>query len=117
MGRFQAFLREVWNSEIPGGDREALEPIALNLVEEQDKRIMLFQKPDTNEQRLAATFMAALTPPQSSSQKPYLLTDLYYEEHQDDAQEFISKLLFSRGLETGLIERTTRIERLCITGH
>ena len=94
MGRFQAFLREVWNSELPAGDREALEPIALNLVEEQDERIALFEKPDTNEQRLAATFMAALTPPQSSSQRPYLLTELYYGGHQEDAQEFISRLLF-----------------------
>ena len=115
--RFQVFLREVWDSETLATDREALAPIALNLVKKQNKRMALFAKPDTNEQRLAATFMAALTPPQSSSQYPYLLTDLYYRERQEDAQEFISKLLFSQDLETRLIERRTRIERLCITGH
>ena len=115
--RIQVFLRDVWSSETPAADREALEVIALNLVRDQSKRTALFEKPDTNEQRLAATFMAALTPPQSSSQIPYLFTDLYYAGHQEDAQEFISKLLFSQDLETRLIERRTRIERLCITGH
>ena len=80
------FLREVWNSETPATDREALEAIALNLVRDHSKRSALFDKPGTNEQRLASAFMAALTPPQSSSQIPYLLTDLYYAGHQEDAQ-------------------------------
>ena len=99
MKRFRVFFQNVGGSETHSADREPLEPIALNIVREKSRRIALFNKPDTNEQRLAATFMAALTPPQSSSQRPYLLTDLYYGGHQEDAQEFISRLLFSQDLK------------------
>ena len=95
--RFQVFFRAIWDRETHVSDLQALEAIALNLVREKSRRLDLFNKPDMNEQRLAATFMAALTPPQSSSQRPYLLTDLYCGGHQEDAQDFISQLLFFSG--------------------
>ena len=74
------FLRTVWENETLAAEREAFAQITLNLKLKKHERMALFDNPDTNEKRLAATFMGALTPSQATRQYPYLLTDLSTED-------------------------------------
>jgi len=53
-----------------------------------------------NQDRLAATFYSVNMPPRTEPLFPYLFTDSFYNDDQDDAQGFITRVLYPRAVPT-----------------